>query len=81
MAHNLFVLDKAAYDGELALAREAQIYDSHATDRMQSHEPEPKLVFRVNFNGQHKLVTDQVAVCRLTMAHPESTVEVIPIVA
>ena len=51
MAHNLFVLDKTAYDGELPLAREAQVYDSNSTERMRSHEPEPKLVFRVNLTG------------------------------
>lgn len=81
MAHNLFVYENKAYDGELALARCTKSANTQAAAMVRSYDTEPRLVFRVAYDGKVTFVTDQVAVCRLRAHHPDCSVDIIPVVA
>ncbi len=81
MAHTLFVWREKAYDGEIALARKGHLFNSAGARRTETLDIKPKLVFRVQREGVEKLVTDPVDVYHLTRKHPESTVDILPVVA
>ena len=81
MTHALYVWNDRAYDGELALARDAHVLDSDIAEKAVTLEQHPKLVFRVTHDDHAEFVTDPVDVYRLTKGHPEYQVYIIPVVS
>ena len=81
MTHMLYVWREKAYDGEIALARKGHLLNSAGARKTNTLEFKPKLVYRVRHDDAEELVTDPVEVYHLTHKYPQSTVDILPVVA
>ena len=79
MARHLYLHNGVAYEGELALYRDAHVAASSA----QAHADLPGLcpgfVYELRDGADLSIVDDEVAVCRFLNHHPRGTVRVIPL--
>ncbi len=81
MTHTLYIWREKAYDGEVALARDGRLYNSAGAQKADTLEIHPKLVYRVRYDDTEELLTDPVEVYHVTHQHPDSAVDILPVVA
>lgn len=79
MARHLYLHNGVAYEGELALYRNAHVAASGAQAQADLPGLCPGFLYELSDGNDLRIVDDEVAVCRYLHDHPNAAVRTVPL--